>query len=496
MNGDRRTLGVLCLLRGAADLATEALASVRAIADEIVLVDCRDRASSMIPGAIRFPWTHDYAAARRFALKHARTDWVLWLEPGELISPSDAERLRRFVDQSAQPSVAYLMDVPNPRRADEVSEVTGRLRLHARTAPVEFRTRLGEAVPSVNESGSLRLADISLQLRASDAVDRAVLAARADERIKLARSEIADSGVSAHLLCAIGDAHALCGEAALAERAYREALVAAEPASLARLEAYHGLSETAPDAERRLRAAIVALDEFPCDAQTLIQLGRTLDAEGETNLATEAFCLALEHGKVHPEVGRMHDLAEIAAERAAQGLEKLDRPSEAVELLQRALEQLPESRRLRRRLTAALMEREEWEQAAGTISGLARSPEERRLYEQVVRGAAECRAGRWISAIAYLETAFEAGCRDSLCAVWLQRALAGAGCRERAEAIRATTAGRRTPESAAIVNLKDSQPGSVRRVDRPHAVAAPLSAPALASAQSISADSASATPAS
>lgn len=93
------------------------LASVR-WADEIVVVDAQssDRtveiASKHTPHVHVKPWI-GYAEAKNFALSRASSDWVLWLDADERVTPELAKEIQQVVRQNSGEPAGYSF----PRRA-------------------------------------------------------------------------------------------------------------------------------------------------------------------------------------------------------------------------------------------------------------------------------------------------------------------------------------------------------------------------------------------
>lgn len=92
-------LSVCMIARDEAERLPLALASVRDIADEIIVVDTGST-DDTIPlardhGARVFhhPWSDDFAAARNAAIPHVRGKWMLWIDADEQLAREGCEEL-------------------------------------------------------------------------------------------------------------------------------------------------------------------------------------------------------------------------------------------------------------------------------------------------------------------------------------------------------------------------------------------------------------------
>ena len=79
----------------------QCLESVKPIANQIVVVDTgssdQTEAIAKSHGAEvhHFEWCDDFAAARNFALEHARGDWILILDADEILTQKGRENLHQ-----------------------------------------------------------------------------------------------------------------------------------------------------------------------------------------------------------------------------------------------------------------------------------------------------------------------------------------------------------------------------------------------------------------
>jgi len=97
------TLSVACITKGEGSLH-EMLASIKDIADEIVLVFDPKHKEEMEKYAdfkiARFiePWKDDFAAAKNFAFSKCSSDWILWLDSDDIVPEKSAQLIRSALD--------------------------------------------------------------------------------------------------------------------------------------------------------------------------------------------------------------------------------------------------------------------------------------------------------------------------------------------------------------------------------------------------------------
>jgi len=99
----------------------QCLESIRPWVDEMVVVDTgsQDRTSQIAAelGArvSHFPWCDDFSAARNESLKHARGEWLFWMDSDDTISAENGRKLRALADSPLDGApLAYVMQVHCP----------------------------------------------------------------------------------------------------------------------------------------------------------------------------------------------------------------------------------------------------------------------------------------------------------------------------------------------------------------------------------------------
>jgi len=102
------TLSIILIVRNEAHCLATCLDSVRAIADEIVVVDTGSTDTTLQVaedfGARvgHFAWCDDFAAARNASIAMAGGGWLLHLDADEALDPENAAQIRALVDADGQ----------------------------------------------------------------------------------------------------------------------------------------------------------------------------------------------------------------------------------------------------------------------------------------------------------------------------------------------------------------------------------------------------------
>ena len=433
-------LSVAMIVRDEADVLAASLESVRAIADEIVVLDTgsTDRTPDIAQrcGAVvdRAAWGSDFSAARNRCLQRVTGDWILWLDAGEQLDGASAAYLRTFVDHQSDPANVYLLMIETPPDGDTVgAEQMAQPRLMPGHAGLRFTGRVRETLRPAIERAGLQVdtlpARIVRHVRQHDPGRRARIAYRNLELASLESSEFDCEPVRVSL--ALGDAYAEVHAQDAARAAYRRAADAAEKGSTEMLDAYYGLlSVYGTDTflrDMQLSACLEALETYPFDAQLLLTMGNCLQAKHRVDLATRCFELAVTHGQVDLGTWHLTELAELAAHALSLALQTQGRDEEARRVLEESLGCHHGSSRLRRRLIDLHVKHGRSDEAIAVSDWFAIAADEREPLRDAIRGACRAAQGDWTPALGYLQSAYVEGCRDPICLRWLSVTLLSNG---------------------------------------------------------------------
>ncbi|HEU5118765.1 MAG TPA: glycosyltransferase family 2 protein, partial [Isosphaeraceae bacterium] len=168
-------LSVCLLTRDEESKIGRAIASVRGLADQVVVVDTgsKDRTVEVAKEAgaevYDIAWDDDFSAGRNLALELATGDWILWLNPDEELWPGSEETLAECLD--AEDAIGFAVTIRDQMRADRPDDLseTLDLRLFRRRDDLRYVGRLHPAFPEkvladANARGQ-RLGVSSLALR-------------------------------------------------------------------------------------------------------------------------------------------------------------------------------------------------------------------------------------------------------------------------------------------------------------------------------------------
>ncbi|MBT4540134.1 glycosyltransferase [Candidatus Woesearchaeota archaeon] len=103
------TLSVCLILKNEEDFIESCIHNVLDIVDEIIIVDTgsTDKTIEILSKIVsnnskiklfNFKWVDDFSAARNFSLSKATGDWILILDPDELIDKEDLKKLRKTIE--------------------------------------------------------------------------------------------------------------------------------------------------------------------------------------------------------------------------------------------------------------------------------------------------------------------------------------------------------------------------------------------------------------
>ena len=171
------TLSLCMICRDNADTIRPCLESIRPWVDEMVVVDTgsKDATPEIVQefGArlFHFEWCDDFAAARNESLRHARGDWLFWMDTDDTIDIQNGEKLRCLAQGLHSPTtLGYVMQVHCPGATDGELTVVDHVKLIRNHPELRFEFRIHEQVlPSIRRlAGGVEWTDIFVIHSGSD----------------------------------------------------------------------------------------------------------------------------------------------------------------------------------------------------------------------------------------------------------------------------------------------------------------------------------------
>lgn len=155
-------LSLCMIVRDAERTLPTCLASIRPWVDELVVVDTGSVDQTLYIAAqfgarlFHFPWCDDFSAARNESLRHARGEWLFWMDADDTIDETNGRKLRQLAYQEHDTSIGgYVMQVHCPA-GDGASDYTAvdHLKLFRNRSEMQFEGRIHEQIlPAIRRIG-------------------------------------------------------------------------------------------------------------------------------------------------------------------------------------------------------------------------------------------------------------------------------------------------------------------------------------------------------
>jgi len=160
--GGRVGVSLCMIVRDNAGTIRPCLESVKPWVDEMVVVDTGSTdetpriAEELGARVFHFPWCDDFSAARNESLRHARGDWLFWMDSDDTIPPECGRTVRELADRPAPDDLlGYVMQVHCPG-GDARHDVTvvDHVKLFRNRPDLRFEGRIHEQIlPAIRRAG-------------------------------------------------------------------------------------------------------------------------------------------------------------------------------------------------------------------------------------------------------------------------------------------------------------------------------------------------------
>jgi tetratricopeptide (TPR) repeat protein len=295
------------IVRDNASTLTPCLTSIRPWVDEMIVVDTGSRdatpaiAQELGARVFHFPWCDDFAAARNESLRHARGQWLFWMDSDDTIDADNGHKLRNLACGPHPAGVlAYVMQVHCPAADDGTGRgltVVDHVKMLRNHVGMRFEFRIHEQVlPSIRRlGGDVAWTDIFVVHSGAD--HTAEGRQRKNERdLRILALELKDKPEHPFVLFNLGMTHADMGDHDRAVE-YLERCLRCSHSEESHVRKAHALLVASLADQGRLDEAWQACCDgrktFPDDPELLFRQGMAAHALGRWPQAEQAYRGAL-----------------------------------------------------------------------------------------------------------------------------------------------------------------------------------------------------------
>ena len=234
---NRTRLSLCMIVRDNERTIRPCLESIRPWVDEMVVVDTgsTDRTPQICEelGAkvFHWPWRDDFAAARNESLRHARGEWLFWMDSDDTISPDCGQRLRQLANGNHEEHVSgYVMQVHCPSLSERDVTVVDHIKMIRNRPDLRFEFRIHEQIlPSIRRAGGeVAWTDVFVTHSGSDRSEQG-RRRKIERDLKLLHLELRDRPDHPFVLFNLGMTHAEAGDAEQAIGFLRSCLNVSSP---------------------------------------------------------------------------------------------------------------------------------------------------------------------------------------------------------------------------------------------------------------------------
>jgi glycosyltransferase involved in cell wall biosynthesis len=110
------TISLCLIVKNESGLLTEFLEHYIPLADEIIIIDTGSTdntvkiAEKFTNKVYNFKWSDDFSSARNFSISKATKDWILWMDPDEMIDEKDFEKIRNLTEETKNLGYRFIQE--------------------------------------------------------------------------------------------------------------------------------------------------------------------------------------------------------------------------------------------------------------------------------------------------------------------------------------------------------------------------------------------------
>jgi GT2 family glycosyltransferase/predicted Zn-dependent protease len=302
--GDRPQVSLCMIVKNEEDNLADCLQSVADLVGEIVVVDTgstdttKEIAARFGAKVFDFPWVDSFATARNECLRHAKGEWIFWMDADDRLDGDNRERLRRLFATLGNENVAYDMKclcLPDP--VTHAGTIVDHIRLFRHHPQIRWEHRVHEQIlPAVRRlGGDVKWSDVVINHVGYQ--DPALRRRKLDRDLRLLRLELTELPDHPFTLFNLASVYQELGQVAeaipllrrsLETSAASDSIVRKLYAMLAQCHRHLGQSKEAMETVR------VGREYFPDDVELLYQEGLALRELGDLVGAEDCLLQVLE----------------------------------------------------------------------------------------------------------------------------------------------------------------------------------------------------------
>lgn len=170
------TLALAMIVKNECKTIERVLGCARPLCDEMIIVDTgstdktQQLARALGAKVHSFTWIDDFAAARNFSFQKCKSDWILWLDGDDVLTPENQAKLRALKSELNDSldgvfcTYDYAFSKPEDGKPEECIFKTPRERLIRRAAGLAWQFPVHECI-AVPAGRSLSRLDIAVEHR-------------------------------------------------------------------------------------------------------------------------------------------------------------------------------------------------------------------------------------------------------------------------------------------------------------------------------------------
>lgn len=227
----RPTVALCMIVRNEERNLGDCLACVHDLVDEIVVVDTgssdrtKEIAGQFGARVFDFPWVDSFAAARNESLRHARSDWIFWMDADDRIDEANRLKLKALFGQLDWETAGYVMTCRVlPGRPEKPVRHVDHTRLFRNHPQVRWHYRVHEQIlPSIFQQGGSAIRS-EVVITHVGYVDRSLSQSKLERNVRLMRMDFEECPHDPFTLYNLGRGYERMEQTAEAVRFWRRSL--------------------------------------------------------------------------------------------------------------------------------------------------------------------------------------------------------------------------------------------------------------------------------